>query len=185
MKSYLYIYNPSYLLATLRTSEKDGQPPPRSASVTHAHTISRYVLIGGAVFGPSPPPQGRVQGELEEASASRSIRSDLDLSSLNNVSVSVAALTTEAEAIAKGELLRLRGGDSVPSGKVSTQLDASMAVLQSFVSGGSLRALGGLYDAISSSVLVPLTVYRQAYSFSVGYGLSVAAQALVQPALSN
>lgn len=98
MKSYLYIYNPSYLLATLRTSEKDGQPPPRSASVTHAHTIS---------------------------------------------SVSVAALTTEAEAIAKGELLRLRGGDSVPSGKVSTQLDASMAVLQSFLQeGGSLRALG-------------------------------------------
>lgn len=83
------------------------------------------------------------------------------------------------------DILRLRGGDSVPSGKVSTQLDASMAVLQSFVSGGSLRALGGLYDAISSSVLVPLTVYRQAYSFSVGYGLSVAAQALVQPALSN
>ena len=66
----------------------------------------------------------------------------------------------------------LRGGDS-------TQLDASMSILQeSLVSGGSLRALGGLY-AISSSVLVPLTVYRQAYSFSVGYGLSVAAQALL------
>ena len=75
-----------------------------------------------------------------------------------------------------GDTLHLRGGDS---GKVSTQLDASMALLQeTLVSGGSLRALGGLY-AISSSVLVPLTIYRQAYSFSVGYGLSVATQALL------
>lgn len=49
---------------------------------------------------------------------------------------------------------------------------------QTLVSGTPLRAIGALY-AVASLTVVPLTWYRTAYSFSVGYGLSVAAMAAV------
>ena len=51
---------------------------------------------------------------------------------------------------------------------------AADAVSSALVSGTPLRAIGGLW-AISSLVIVPLTFIRQGYSFSVGYGFSVAA----------
>lgn len=57
----------------------------------------------------------------------------------------------------------------------SLGLGSTVATLQqNLVSGSSIKALGSLY-VISSAVIVPLTYIRQAYSFSVGYGLSVAA----------
>eukprot|EP00569_Conticribra_weissflogii_P003237 CAMPEP_0171345448 /NCGR_PEP_ID=MMETSP0878-20121228/21605_1 /TAXON_ID=67004 /ORGANISM="Thalassiosira weissflogii, Strain CCMP1336" /LENGTH=294 /DNA_ID=CAMNT_0011848851 /DNA_START=238 /DNA_END=1125 /DNA_ORIENTATION=- len=51
------------------------------------------------------------------------------------------------------------------------------ALNQALVSGTSLRAIGALY-AVASLTVVPLTYIRQAYSFSVGYGLSVATMAV-------
>ena len=48
---------------------------------------------------------------------------------------------------------------------------------RALVSGSSIQAIGALY-AICSLVVVPLTWYRTAYSFSVGYGLSIAAASL-------
>jgi len=54
---------------------------------------------------------------------------------------------------------------------------AADAVGSALVSGTPLRAVGGMW-AVSSLVIVPLTFIRQGYSFSVGYGFSVAALAL-------
>lgn len=54
---------------------------------------------------------------------------------------------------------------------------AADAVGSALVSGTPLRAVGGMW-AVSSLVIVPLTFIRQGYSFSVGYGFSVAAMAL-------
>jgi len=45
------------------------------------------------------------------------------------------------------------------------------------VSGTPLRAVGALY-AVASLTVVPLTYHRTAYSFTVGYGLSVAVMSL-------
>lgn len=51
---------------------------------------------------------------------------------------------------------------------------AADAISSTLVSGTPLRAIGGMW-AISSLIIVPLTYIRQGYSFSVGYGFSVAA----------
>jgi hypothetical protein len=48
------------------------------------------------------------------------------------------------------------------------------AISATLVSGSPLRAVGSLW-AIASIVVVPLTIIQQSYSFSVGYGFSVAA----------
>lgn len=58
---------------------------------------------------------------------------------------------------------------------MSSVADAAAAALST---GTPVRALGALY-AVASLTVVPLTWYRTAYSFSVGYGLSVAAMAAV------
>ena len=50
---------------------------------------------------------------------------------------------------------------------------AADAISNSLVTGSPLRAVGGLW-AIASLVVVPLTLKQQSYSFSVGYGFSVA-----------
>ncbi|KAL7433780.1 hypothetical protein ACHAXM_003725 [Skeletonema potamos] len=60
------------------------------------------------------------------------------------------------------------------SSSLSSVADAISATL---VSGTPLRAIGGLW-AISSLAVVPLTFIRQGYSFSVGYGVSVAAMVI-------
>jgi len=73
--------------------------------------------------------------------------------------------------------LNIRGGNigsNMSSSSLSSVADAISATL---VSGTPLRAIGGLW-AISSLAVVPLTFIRQGYSFSVGYGVSVAAMAL-------
>jgi hypothetical protein len=50
----------------------------------------------------------------------------------------------------------------------STTLSTSLApVTEALVSGSSLGAVGALY-AVASLTVVPLTLFRQAYSFSVG-----------------
>jgi hypothetical protein len=70
--------------------------------------------------------------------------------------------------------LNIRGGNigsNMSSSSLSSVADAISATL---VSGTPLRAIGGLW-AISSLAVVPLTFIRQGYSFSVGYGVSVAA----------
>mmetsp|Transcript_14022 Transcript_14022/g.21019 ORF Transcript_14022/g.21019 Transcript_14022/m.21019 type:complete len:345 (+) Transcript_14022:69-1103(+) len=70
------------------------------------------------------------------------------------------------------------GGDSMSSSSLSSVLGpAADAVGSALVSGTPLRAVGGMW-AVSSLVIVPLTFIRQGYSFSVGYGFSVAAMAL-------
>lgn len=51
------------------------------------------------------------------------------------------------------------------------------ALNQVLVSGTPLRAVGALY-AVASLIVVPLTYHRTAYSFTVGYGLSVAVVSL-------
>ena len=51
---------------------------------------------------------------------------------------------------------------------------AANAISATLVSGSPLRAVGSLW-AIASLVVVPLTIIQQSYSFSVGYGFSVAA----------
>jgi len=67
------------------------------------------------------------------------------------------------------------GGDSMSRISLSSVLGpAADAVGSALVSGTPLRAVGGMW-AVSSLVIVPLTFIRQGYSFSVGYGFSVAA----------
>jgi hypothetical protein len=62
-------------------------------------------------------------------------------------------------------ILKIRGGDMMAS---STTLSTSLApVTEALVSGSSLGAVGALY-AVASLTVVPLTLFRQAYSFSVG-----------------
>lgn len=57
----------------------------------------------------------------------------------------------------------LRGGDMSP-----TQLSSILTpVSEALVSASPIRAVGALY-AVASMTVVPLTLYRQAYSFSVG-----------------
>lgn len=75
--------------------------------------------------------------------------------------------------------LNIRGGGNMMlSSSLSSVLGpAADAISSTLVSGTPLRAIGGMW-AISSLVVVPLTFVRQGYSFSVGYGLSVAAMAL-------
>ncbi len=60
------------------------------------------------------------------------------------------------------------------SSSLSVLGPAADAISSTLVSGTPLRAIGGMW-AISSLVIVPLTFIRQGYSFSVGYGFSVAA----------
>ncbi|KAL7533530.1 hypothetical protein ACHAXR_005292 [Thalassiosira sp. AJA248-18] len=76
-------------------------------------------------------------------------------------------------------ILHIRGGDitnNMPA--LSSAVSPVTEVLhQALVSGTPLRAMGALY-AVASLTVVPLTWYRTGYSFSVGYGLSVAAMSL-------
>jgi len=78
-------------------------------------------------------------------------------------------------------LLQIRGGDinTVPSSSALSSIvgPATEALHQVLVSGTPSRAVGALY-AVASLTVVPLTYYQTAYSFSVGYGLSVAAMSL-------
>lgn len=55
---------------------------------------------------------------------------------------------------------------------------AADAISATLVTGSPLRAIGSLW-AIASLVVVPLTFIQQSYSFSVGYGFSVAAMVCV------
>ena len=79
----------------------------------------------------------------------------------------------------KHTVLSIRGGDIKSNIMSTTALPMHLGPVlkEALVSGTPLRAVGALY-AIASLVVVPLTWYRTAYSFSVGYGLSVAATAL-------
>jgi hypothetical protein len=75
--------------------------------------------------------------------------------------------------------LNIRGGGNIGNSMSSSSLasvlgPAADAISSTLVSGTPLRAIGGLW-AISSLAVVPLTFIRQSYSFSVGYGFSVAA----------
>jgi hypothetical protein len=63
--------------------------------------------------------------------------------------------------------LNIRGGEI-------KMLPVGDAISATLVSGSPLRAVGSLW-AIASIVVVPLTFIQQSYSFSVGYGFSVAA----------
>jgi len=63
--------------------------------------------------------------------------------------------------------LNIRGGEI-------KMLPVGDAISATLVSGSPLRAVGSLW-AIASIVVVPLTIIQQSYSFSVGYGFSVAA----------
>ena len=63
--------------------------------------------------------------------------------------------------------LNIRGGEI-------KMLPVGDAISATLVSGSPLRAIGSLW-AIASIVVVPLTFIQQSYSFSVGYGFSVAA----------
>ncbi|KAL9188181.1 hypothetical protein ACHAXT_006559 [Thalassiosira profunda] len=78
-------------------------------------------------------------------------------------------------------ILRIRGGDINDSMSTSTSLSAAIGPLtttlrEALVAGSPLRGIGALY-AVASATVVPLTWYSYAYSFSVGYGLSIAAMA--------
>ena len=83
-------------------------------------------------------------------------------------------------SIHKNIVFDLRGGDINTSNIMPSTSTGLFSVIdptvlhQTLVSGSPLRAVGALY-AISSLVVTLLTWYRTAYSFSVGYGLSVAA----------
>ena len=73
--------------------------------------------------------------------------------------------------------LNIRGGDlkkKSMSTSISSVLGHAADVISgTLVSGTPLRAVGGLW-AIASLVVVPLTFIQTSYSFSVGYGFSVA-----------
>lgn len=63
------------------------------------------------------------------------------------------------------DILSVRGGGDIES---STKLSSLMApISDSLLSGSPIKSLGALY-AVASMTVVPLTLYRQAYSFSVG-----------------
>lgn len=68
--------------------------------------------------------------------------------------------------------LNIRGGGMGSSLPVLGP--AADTISSSLVSGSPFRAIGTMW-AISSLVIVPLTYIRQGYSFTVGYGFSVAA----------
>ena len=67
--------------------------------------------------------------------------------------------------------LNIRGGEI-------KMLPVGDAISATLVSGSPLRAVGSLW-AIASIVVVPLTFIQQSYSFSVGYGFSVAARYVI------
>ena len=76
--------------------------------------------------------------------------------------------------------------NAMSSSSTSSSLAAAMLNLpftftsslrQTLITGTPLHALGALY-VISSLTVVPLTWYSTAYSFSVGYGLSIATMAM-------
>eukprot|EP00571_Detonula_confervacea_P010649 CAMPEP_0172306810 /NCGR_PEP_ID=MMETSP1058-20130122/7800_1 /TAXON_ID=83371 /ORGANISM="Detonula confervacea, Strain CCMP 353" /LENGTH=341 /DNA_ID=CAMNT_0013018805 /DNA_START=36 /DNA_END=1061 /DNA_ORIENTATION=- len=80
------------------------------------------------------------------------------------------------------DILQIRGGDMNMMPSTTSALSSTIGPVietlhQTLVSGTPLRAIGALY-AVASLTVVPLTWYRTAYSFSVGYGLSVAAMSV-------
>lgn len=68
-----------------------------------------------------------------------------------------------------------RGGDLLTAATTSTSIQNSMipTVVSSALKSGPWGVLA--LSGVAASVILPLTMYRQGYSFSVGYGFSVAA----------
>ena len=68
-----------------------------------------------------------------------------------------------------------RGGDLLTAATTSTAIQNSMipTVVSSALQSGPWGVLA--LSGVAASVILPLTMYRQGYSFSVGYGFSVAA----------
>ena len=78
----------------------------------------------------------------------------------------------------KHQILKVRGGDtsSTSSSTTALQMHLGPILKEALVSGNSLQGVGALY-ALTSLTVVPLTWYRTGYSFSVGYGFSIAVMA--------
>mmetsp|Transcript_22177 Transcript_22177/g.28482 ORF Transcript_22177/g.28482 Transcript_22177/m.28482 type:complete len:345 (+) Transcript_22177:110-1144(+) len=77
-------------------------------------------------------------------------------------------------------ILNVRGGDDTLTTSSTSLNGVSMActttAITSAVQSGPLGIIA--LSSIAASAVVPLTMYRQGYSFSVGYGLSVFAMGL-------
>lgn len=63
------------------------------------------------------------------------------------------------------------------SASTATAVVAASKISQALSTSTPLRAVGALY-AVSAATVVPLTWWRTGYSFSVGYGLSIATMSL-------
>lgn len=83
-------------------------------------------------------------------------------------------------------ILNIRGGAIVNNNNNNMSSSTSLAsaihpltstLRQALTSGTAMHGIGALY-AVSCLTVVPLTWYRTAYSFSVGYGLAIATMAL-------
>ncbi|KAL7545282.1 hypothetical protein ACHAWF_008628 [Thalassiosira exigua] len=92
--------------------------------------------------------------------------------------------TIRRHKIQNRHVLSIRGGDiniesmtSSSSALSSVISPATDALHQALVTGGPLKAIGALY-AVASLTVLPLTLIKTYFSFSVGYGLSVATMSL-------
>lgn len=79
------------------------------------------------------------------------------------------------------DILSIRGGAIVNMSPSSSLVSAihpvTSSLRQALISGTPLHGIGALY-AVACLTVVPLTWYRTAYSFSVGYGLAIATMAM-------
>ena len=81
-------------------------------------------------------------------------------------------IDTTAQASATTPMMMM-----IPRGGAAALLTTSVELLTNSLQSGPWGVVG--LWAVSSAVVIPFTLYRQAYSFSVGYGYSVMAMALV------
>jgi protein-S-isoprenylcysteine O-methyltransferase Ste14 len=73
-------------------------------------------------------------------------------------------------------IAQLRGGGTITTATTTAMEIITQAINHAVTSNNPFGTLG--LWAVASSVVIPLTLYRQGYAFSVGYGFSVAAMAL-------
>jgi protein-S-isoprenylcysteine O-methyltransferase Ste14 len=73
-------------------------------------------------------------------------------------------------------VVQVRGGGTITAATTKAMEGITQAINYAVTSNSPLGPLG--LWAVASSVVIPLTLYRQGYAFSVGYGFSVTAMAL-------
>jgi len=142
-----------------------------------ASMLASYILNNHGVSSFSLPPLSTSKKFVPSQSTSMT---------LSHLVLNRHQSNTDTASLSKSFPLKARGGGEIADLDANNQLKflskalavtiAAITALKSSLVSGPLGVLS--LTAIASAIVTPLTLYRQAYSFSVGYGFSVAAMCL-------